>query len=51
MLKNVIIFTALKSNLPKSHNIVSAEDLKTIFFLTDWNHHLNINILIDYGTN
>jgi len=34
MLSNIVIFTRLKS---KSHNIVTADGLKTIFF-TDWNH-------------
>jgi hypothetical protein len=37
MLRNVIILTSLKSNHLKSHYLVRAEGLKTIFF-SDWNH-------------
>ena len=33
MLRNIVIFTALKSDYPKSHNLVTTESLKTIFFL------------------
>jgi len=46
MFQNFVICTSLKSDNPKSHNLVTTENLKTIFFFLPTRTTLNNKLLL-----